>query len=56
MILCLYSKTCIGSEFACRLVFLLTSNTLIKIQCLYRLFPDQRKVLFLQQINVPCSD
>ena len=46
MILSLYSKTCTVSEFASRLVFSVTSNTLAKIQYLYRLFPDQRKVLF----------
>jgi hypothetical protein len=47
MILSLYSKPYIVSEFASRLI-LVTSNTLAKIEYLYRLFPDQRKVLFPQ--------
>ena len=48
MILSLYSQTCRDYEFASRLVFLVTSNTLVKNEYLYRLFPDQRKVLFPQ--------
>jgi len=51
MILSLYSKRRIVSEFSSRLLFLVTSDTRAKIQYLYRLFPDQRA---LSSVNVTC--